>query len=280
MKASRSDEPEIVKPKLDIVFKKLMIENKNVLKGFLSDILDIPKNDIGEITNMNTDIIPQTIGGKESELDLKMTVGDKIINIEIQLCNKGNFPERALYYWANMFSEELKRGKDYEELMKTICIDIVAFRLFDCDSAFSEFRLLETTRHEQLTDKCAIYFLELCKVQSEVPESDRKKLWMQLINAETKEELDMLEKTNIPEIKEAVTAISKMSDDELMRDRARLREKTIRDARAELNFAQQQGIAKGRAEGITEGRAERDKEIAANLRRKGYTEEQIADMLQ
>lgn len=255
---------EIVKPKLDIVFKKLMSENPNVLRGFLSDILIIPKNEIGTITNINPDILPKTIDGKESELDLKMTVGDKIVNIEIQICNKGNFRERALYYWSNMFSEGLKRGEEYDTLMETICIDLVAFKLFDDDNPISLFQLLETTRHELLTDKCAIFFLELCKVQNKVPEKDRRKLWMQLINAETKEELDMPEKTNVPEIKEAVAVISRMSDDELMRDRARLREKTIRDSIAELRFARQEGINEERAR------------VTAKMRQEGFTEEQIA----
>lgn len=254
---------DVIKAKLDIVFKKLFTSDDEVLKSFVADILDISKSDIKQIKVENPNILPSMIDGKQSQLDLKMSVDDKIVNIEIQLCNKGNFPDRSVYYWSKMFSDELKKSEDYAELKRTICINILDFKLFDDSSAYSKFLLLEETRHELLTDKCAIMFLELVKVNNKVDKNDRKKLWLQLLNAETEEELDMLEKTGVPEIQKAVVILHEMSADEQMRELARLREKAILDEKSAINYAR------------SEGREEERQAIIARMREDGLSEEQI-----
>lgn len=277
----------IVKAKLDIIFKKLFTSDADVLKAFISDILDIPKDDIGQITVENPNIIPSMLNGKQSQLDLKMSVDDKIVNVEIQLCDKGNFRERSVYYWSKMFSDELKKGDDYSELKKTISINIMNFNLFDCTEPWSGFSILEDSRHEKLTDKCSILFFELKKVNGKVDKNNRKKLWLQLINAETEEELDMLDKTGVPEISKAVVILHEMSADEEMREIARLREKAALDELSAVNHARKEGEArgmakgmeKGMAQGMEKGRVEQREEILAKMREKGFTEEQIRDIL-
>ena len=187
--------------------------------------------------------------------------------MEIQLYNKGNFPERSLYYWSKLYTDELKSGEDYSLLKRTICVNILDFNLFTkCESPYSKFMLLEEKRHDLLTDKCAIMFLELTKIDDQIDANDRKKLWLQLIKAETKEELDMIEKTGVPEIQKAVVFLHEMSADEKAREIARLREKALHDHANDVNFDEN----KGRAE-------EREARIA-RMRQKGYTEEQIRDI--
>ena len=287
---------EIVKAKLDIVFKALFTKNRDVLKCFVADILDIPKNDITELIVDNPEIYPDAKDGKESQLDLKLRVDDKIVNVEIQLCNKVNYKDRVVYYWAKMFTDDLKKSEDYLLLKRTICISIVDFDLFkECKSPYSKFLILEENRHVLLTDKFAILFLELPKIDSNVNKNDRKKLWLQFLKAETEEELDMLNKTGVPEIKTAVNFLHRMSADEKLREAARMREKTIRDEISAINFAKlegrqegrQEGREEGREEGIQEGiqvgrekgREEQKNELITKWRNKGYTEEQIQDLL-
>ncbi|MDE7230441.1 MAG: Rpn family recombination-promoting nuclease/putative transposase, partial [Oscillospiraceae bacterium] len=220
---------DIVKAKLDIIFKKLFTSDNEILKAFVADLIDIPIEDITQITVDNPNIVPSVYDGKQSQLDLKMNVDDKIVNVEIQLCDKGNFRERSLYYWSKIFSGELKKGEDYSELKKTISINILNFNLFDCEEFHSKFSMLEETRHELLTDKCSVLFFELKKLSGKVDKNDRRKLWLQLVNAETEEELNMLDNTGVPEIKKAVVILHEMSADEEMREIARLREKAEHD---------------------------------------------------
>ncbi|MCL1867130.1 MAG: hypothetical protein FWF82_06950 [Oscillospiraceae bacterium] len=52
-------------------------------------------------------------------------------------------------------------------------------------------------------------------------------LWLQLINAETEEELEMLEQTGVMPIQKAVYVLHKMSEDEKIQEAARLRERAL-----------------------------------------------------
>ena len=82
----------------------------------------------------------------------------------MQLNNHNNFRERTLYYWSRVYSDELKESDDYGKLRDTICINIVNFNLFDCESFHSHFKVMEKERHEVLTDTFAIHFFELKKL--------------------------------------------------------------------------------------------------------------------
>ena len=269
----------VLKAKLDVIFKKLFTSDNTVLMSFIGDILDIPPGEITQIDVLNPNILPSAIDGKQGQLDLKMHVNDKVVNVEVQLKDEGNFKDRSVFYWSKIYTDELKRGQVYEDLKQTITINILNFDLFDCEEACSSFKLLETTRHEVLTDKCSILFFELTKVNNKVDSTDRKKLWLQLINAETEEELEMLNETGVPEIQKAVVILHEMSLDEEVREMARLREKWILDETSALRNARKMGEREGEEKGRKEGRKEMETEIVAKLRDSGMTEEQIHKIL-
>ncbi len=81
----------------------------------------------------------------------------------------------------------------------------------------------------------------------------------------------MSENTGVPEIQKAVVILHKMSADEEMREIARLREKAIHDERSAMNYA--------RREGVEIGEKKKTEEFIAKMRSKGYTEEQIQEIL-
>lgn len=101
--------------------------------------------------------------------------------------------------------------------------------------------------------------------------------------------------TTIPEIQKTIVILREMSADEQIREEACRREKRLHDEATALNHARKEGRAEGevigeargraegKAEGIVEGRAEgraeRDAELATAMRIKGFTEEQIKDIL-
>jgi predicted transposase/invertase (TIGR01784 family) len=167
--------------------------------------------------------------------------------------------------------------------MPTIAINIVNYSLFDTDDYYSKYTMADLEHNKILTDKCALHYFELKKISRHPDKTDKKKLWMQLINSESEEELEMLQQTNVPAIQKGVLIIRAMSDDERTREMARRREIALLEERSALGNARRSGYAEGRAEGITEGmakgRIERDKEIEEKLRKNGMTEEQIRAIL-
>ncbi|MBE6843534.1 MAG: hypothetical protein E7510_12005, partial [Ruminococcus sp.] len=128
---------------------------------------------------------------------------------------------------------------------------------------------MEKKRHTLLTDKLAIHFFELGKINKKPDTSNKMQLWMQLINAETEGDLEMLEQTNVKEIQEAVLILREMSADEKMKELARRRELALYDRITDLEVSR----AEGRAEGIEE-----TKKIF-KLFMQGYNAERISQEL-
>ena len=85
--------------------------------------------------------------------------------------------------------------------------------------------------------------------------------------------------TKIPEVKDVIVKVRELSSDEKLRRLAFYREKRLHDEANAINGSRREGIKIGRAEGEKIGRAERDKEIIEKLLKKGYSQEQIEDML-
>lgn len=274
-------EEKIVMLKLDIIFKRVFGNEKNteIIAGFISDMLDIPREKITKVVIKNVELPPEEIDQKFSRLDLNLYVDGRKINIEMQVNKEAAYKERTLFYWAKLYSDDLDSGEDYSELSQTICVNIINFNLFDCENYHSHFMLKEKERDEIMTDKLAIHFFELKKV-GKYKRNKRMEDWLTLINAETEGDLMAIQQsTSIPEIQKTIVILREMSADEQIREEARRREKRLHDEATALNHARKEGIAEGEARGRAEGRTERDAELAEKWRKKGYTEEQIKDLL-
>ncbi len=278
-------EEKIVMLKLDIIFKRVFGNEKNteIIAGFISDMLDIPREKITKVVIKNVELPPEEIDQKFSRLDLNLYVDGRKINIEMQVNKESAYKERTLFYWAKLYSDDLDSGEDYSALSQTICVNIINFNLFDCENYHSHFMLKEKERDEIMTDKLAIHFFELKKV-GKYKRNKRMEDWLTLINAETEGDLMALQQnTSIPEIQKTIVILREMSADEKIREEARRREKRLHDEATALNHARKEGIEKGRAEGEAigeaRGRAEGIASVAEAMRKKGYTEKQIKDLL-
>ena len=76
------------------------------------------------------------------------------------------------------------------------------------------FKVLETERHEVLTEKFAIHFFELKKL-SKFKKNRRMEDWLNLINAETEGDLMAIQQTKqIPEVKDTIVMLRRLSADE------------------------------------------------------------------
>ena len=279
------DETRIVKLKLDVIFKRVFgnENNKRIIKGLLSALLEMPIDSIKEIDIENVELPPEEVDQKFSRLDLKLNVNGKTVNIEIQVNSQGDYRDRTLFYWSKMFSDELRSGQTYGEIPQTICINIVNFNLFGCEKYHSHFKILEKDTHEELSDKFAIHFFELkkCgKYRTGKPMDD----WIRLINAETEEELmDIQNNTSIPEVKETIVTLRQLSADEKVRRLAEFREKRLHDEISSLTGARreglqqglQQGIQQGIQQGLQQGRQQEKENTERKLRELGLSEADI-----
>ena len=67
-------ERKIVSMRIDAIFKKFFMEHEEMLRAFISDILDIPLDENDTIQIMNPEIPPETDDAKFSRLDLCLNV--------------------------------------------------------------------------------------------------------------------------------------------------------------------------------------------------------------
>ena len=227
--------------KTDILFKMMFVKNPNLLKHLVCELLGIKIESIGKFVITNPDMPPENLGDKFCKLDILMDINGQRVNLEIQVRNKGNFPERVLFNWAREYSSALPSGKNYHNLPRVINISLIHFNLFKCKEYHSEFRPLEINRYELLSDKMSLHFFELKKIPVNINMENMLLLWLSLFRAETVEELKKIEVLEVPLMNQAINAYYSITADSEFRERERLWEKARHDEATALYHAEKKG---------------------------------------
>ncbi|MCI8562397.1 MAG: Rpn family recombination-promoting nuclease/putative transposase [Lachnospiraceae bacterium] len=240
----------LMKPKIDFAFKEIMTDEKARI-GFLSAMLKLNPEDIKETTLLNTSLRKTYEDDKLGILDVRVLMNDDTeIDIEVQLSELSVWAERSLFYLAKMYTEQINPGDSYNKFKKCVSISILDFKLFDDTKNFySCFHIAEDNRHSLYTDKMEFHVLELPNPPEQPKNnSDNISLWAKFINAERKEEFDMVADKN-PYIESAYQTLQVISQNKEKRLEYEAREKAIRDHNQFLFEARQKGRAEGREMG-------------------------------
>ena len=259
----------LMKPKIDFAFKEIMMDEQARI-GFLSAILKLNPSDIRNTQILNTNLRKLHDNEKQGILDVRILMNDDTeIDIEIQLSILNVWADRALFYLAKMYTEQINSGEDYTIFKKCVSISILDFELFkDTPEFYSCFHIREDTRHAIYTDKMEFHVLELPKLPKELREdSNDIELWGKFISAERKEEFDVLAEKNTY-IDSAYQHLQLISQDKQKRMEYEAREKAVRDYN--------QGLLEAREAGKNEGREETTICIAKNLLSSGFSVDMIA----
>ena len=266
-----------MKPKVDFAFKEIMM-NENARIGFLSAILKLNYADIKKTQILNTYLRKEHENDKQGILDVRVSLNNNIeIDIEIQLSELRVWADRSLFYLSKMYAEQIKPGQTYDVFKKCVGIIILNFDLFPKETEFySCFHIQEDTRHFLYTNKMEFHVIELPKLPQELKDdSSDILLWAKFINAERKEEFDMLATKNIY-IKSAYETLQVISQDDEKRMEYEAREKAIRDYNQGMLEAEQRGEQRGRKEGRETGEYEKSIQIAKNMLAMGLSADLIA----
>jgi len=234
----------------DTLFKLLFTKYQDLLKKLVADLLGIEYNSIEQFIIINPDISPEEVGKKFCRLDINMMVNGQKVDLEVQIANEGNYPERSLFYWAREFSTGINEGEDYRKLPRTIVISILGFIQFPNFSGFhSEFQCLETTTHEPLTDKMALHYYELPKLPPLNNTDSGRDLWLKLFNAQTEEELKIIEDMEVPVMSEAIAAYRHVAASDRFIQMEKARSKARHDEAQAIGSAELRGEARGEIRG-------------------------------
>ena len=241
----------IVSPKYDFSFKQLM-QNEEVRKYFISDVLGIPAAEIRSVRLASPFLWKRYSGQKQGILDVRVELNDdRMVNIELQINMLACWDKRSLFYLAKMFTEELLVGEQFHRLKKCICINLLDFNL-DEDPEYHRIYRLRNEKGQEYSDLFEMHVIELGKKLKGTEPVDE---WIRLMNVRTEEELEMISAKN-PGLLEAVKEVKVMSLRKGLRAlyEAHLRE--IRDRNARDAFVREEGKAEGMEVGKAAGKAD------------------------
>ena len=237
-----------IKATNDYMFRAVLQSNEKALKGLLSALLAIPVEEIIEVTILNPIQLGDSIDEKTIVLDLNILLNNgKIINLEMQVLNEGDWPERSLYYLCKNFVQ-LKHGKTYKSVLPTTHIGIVDFSPFPEHKLFySEYYFRETKTHHKYSDKVCIRMLNLTQIGNVTEEERSSELynWAKLFKATTWEEIKMLADKDAS-ISEFTFTLHEMTEDEKIYQQCLARERYERDRASIFAYGIEQGIEQGR----------------------------------
>ena len=259
----------------DALFKMVFSQNPDLLKRLVAIILGMQLESIKYFEITNPEMEPEVMGDKFCRLDIHMLVDEQRVDLEIQVRDEGDYPVRSLYYWARDFSTALKENEAYKTLPRTVIINILAFEQFPCEAFYSEYQILEITRHTPLTDKLGMIYLELPKLPEVVDASDELKLWLALFNAKTEEDLAKIEIMGGPVMQQAIGAYRQVTAEDRFKEIERLRSRARHNEASALDYVRSeerekwQGIVADKDAAHTAALADKDAQIADLLARLG-----------
>ena len=268
---------KLLSPKLDVIFQALFGEvgNERITKKFLEAILDRKLEEID--LSGNIVLRREKLEDKMGVLDILVKINkNEYCNVEMQLIEKDKLLERILYYWARIYTKNLKSGNDYINLKKTIEVLIVNFEIKELKELeyHSKWKIIEEKdRKLILTEDLELHIIEIPKIYRTEGKEEELTKWIYFIENPESEKVGEYMKEN-KEMKEAKEKLEVMSEDERMQILAKLKEKAIRDEKATERY----GMKVGMERGLKRGRRENSKEIAKRMKEKGFDIKDIQEL--
>ena len=281
-----NEKKSILQPKNDVVFKALFSRGKpRITQAMLEAILKM-KIDKLEL-DKSTDLLNENADDKNGRLDLRAIInGNTECDIEVQLASNNNIAERFVYYWAKMYTANLKIGDKYSELRKTISIIILDddFKLTkNLENPQTTWKIRESeARHLVLTDYLEIIIIEIPKVVKAYHKTpdDEVLQWMLFLDNPEKEEVARIMEEN-KDIKEAKEELERISQDDILRRKALNRTLEIADRlqmKEDLEEAKKE-LKEAKKEAQKEVENEK-KKVIKNLHKLNIPIEQIAQAVE
>lgn len=215
------------------MFRYILQKNEKVLKGLICSLLHLKPEDIQSIEIRNPINLAGNVTGKEFILDINILLNNqKLINLEMQVLNEYNWPERSLSYLCRAY-DQLYRGQEYEDALPAIHIGFLNFTLHPSHLEFyATYQMLNVKNHLLYSDKFKLSVVDLNHINLATEEDQAHGIhyWAKLFKAETWEDLRMLTSNN-NSLQEAAELLYVANSDEIVRQQCIAREDAERRER-------------------------------------------------
>ena len=293
-------ESPLLSPTTDFIFKRIF-GNEEGKVGLISLLNAILNGDpvVKDLKFLNTEPPKDELYTKASRLDVEVTTdNDTVVNVEMQCVDTGDLDSRSITYASKLVGQYTEQSAIYDD-PKVISIWIVkdklthgtiAKRLHPIEDAVMYYRPTTLNgEYKELFDKMRVIFVQLSKFKEKRIAEEVSKImqeWAQFF-------IDKPENvhSNDKGMEKAKYIWNKVSGDKVVKDQIKAIEKYEMDKRSELTIAMREGEKKGiekglkegekkgREKGLKEGEKKKEKELALNMKSKGFTNDMIADCL-
>ena len=259
----------------DLLFKFIFgrKENKAITLSFINAVLGLEGARVFvDLRFADREIDPEEETGKGSTLDLLCMTNDETqINIEVQVQKRQDMGQRSLYYWAKLYQSTLGRGENYNNLRRTVTINLLGYEYLPLSGFHHMYGLYDETGKHRLTEDIEIHFLELPKVTRQDIRSMRTlDKWMAFIgNKLSDEEMEAIAMSEAA-IDTAWDRIEAFMRDAGQRRKYEQREKFEHDYVSDMEGSWKRGVSQGRQLGIAH--------MAMNMLRVGTPVATVAQM--
>jgi predicted transposase/invertase (TIGR01784 family) len=263
-----------ISPRVDIAFKKIfgVEENKDLLISLINSIVG-KEDQVTDVTLLNPYNPKSFRQDKLSILDIKAQGQDgKRFNIEIQITDEADYDKRALYYWAKLYTEQLKSTEDYSTLSKAIGIHILNFTsILSNDRYHNAFQIKEKETNEIYFEDLELHTIELKKFSKNNKEElsdivskvkNALDIWIAFLTRNDLLNKDHLpDSLNNPELKKALTVLEGMNFGPEEREAYEEHLKWLRIETNTLKKYEAKYFNEGKAEGVYENKLENAKNL-------------------
>lgn len=278
-----------INPRVDIAFKKIfgIEENKDLLISLINSIVG-EKDQVVDVTLLNPYNEKNFKTDKLSILDIKAEGSNgRKFNIEIQITDEADYDKRALYYWAKIYTDQLKQKESYAKLKKVIGIHILNFTsILESKKYHNAFHITEKETGLHCFEELELHTIELKKFVENLGKKfenigtkiqNALDLWSAFLTKH-----DLLDKANLSHkldsipVKKALEVLKVMNFSAEERETYEDRLSWLRIEASGLKKAEERGAEKGFQRGKEEGEKKEKYKIARSMFSENLPFEQIS----
>ena len=202
------------------MFQAFLQENNEALRNLICSVLHLDPSSVVSIEITNPILLGKFIENKTFILDIKALMNNQtVINLEMQIEDQHNWPERSLGYLCHSF-DNLNTGDEYRTVKPAIHIGFLDFHLFkDAPEFHAVYKLLNTKNMHSYTDKFSLHVIDLRHIDlaTEEDKAYQTDVWAAFFKAKTWEEMRMLAEKK-PGLQSSVETLYQLNSDEQIRE--------------------------------------------------------------
>ena len=202
------------------MFQAFLQENNEALRNLICSVLHLDPSSVVSIEITNPILLGKFIENKTFILDIKALMNNQtVINLEMQIEDQHNWPERSLGYLCRSF-DNLNTGDEYRTVKPAIHIGFLDFHLFkDAPEFHAVYQLLNMKNMHAYTDKFSLHVIDLKHIDlaTEEDKAYQTDVWAAFFKAKTWEEMRMLAEKK-PGLQSSVETLYQLNSDEQIRE--------------------------------------------------------------